>query len=314
MKKKLSIIAVLILVTGLIAGVALPGVAAADEDEAPPQAGKMPPNMLRGKVLSVGESSFIIESGEGEEIPIAVDGDTKYFKVRTPQRIAALTEHRMTSEPVEAQERVGEGPVSLKSWIMGKIPWLKRERVGQAPPGTQAPPQLGMQAPPRLGMQAPPRLGMQAPPRLGMQAGNRGLATNLLNRGEGKGIPGQLPGRLGWLHRFGEKASFEDIAPDDKVVVRLSSSEDNSVAKLVLIIKPPACKRVNGTIGPVSDNSITITTTNGDTVTLRYDESTTFILKGITAVEPEQSAHAIYVCDGEDKLAKLVKVQPETAD
>ena len=288
MKKKLSIIVVLILATGLIVGVALPGVAAADEDEAPPRAGKMPPNVLRGQVISigdnvsVGESSFIIESGEGEEVTIYVDGDTKYFKVRAPQRIATLAKHRMTLKPIEAQEGVSEGPASLKSCPMGRAPWLQRVRICQAPPR--------------------------------MQAGNKGLATNLLNRGEGKGIPGQLPGRLGWLHRFGEKASFGDIAPDDKVVVRLSSSEDNSVAKLVIIIKPPVCQHVNGTIGPVFDNSITIIDTDGNSVILTYDENTTFILKGIIAVAPEQSVHAIYVYDGEDKLAKLVRVQPAATD
>ena len=63
----LKIGAVSTLVISLVVGAALPGIAASDEVEL--MAGKMLPNMLRGKVISVGEDSFVIESGREKKLP-----------------------------------------------------------------------------------------------------------------------------------------------------------------------------------------------------------------------------------------------------
>jgi len=365
-KRKLSanilkITVILILAVSLIVGVALPGVAA--PDEVAPQVSKVLPDVLRGKVTSVGEDMFVIESGEQEEVTIAVDDNTKYFKV-SPRRLFASAQNKMAPKRIEAQERASEEPVSLKSRLMARVPWLKKMRSSQVPPPGQAPKWIGApeveseepvslkarllnivpwlkrmmisQAPPRG--QSPKQIQAQErvsegpvsiklrpiarvpwPKRAGiaetsprMQEESQELTANLLTRGEGKGIPKPGLARLDWLCRFGEEAGFEDIAVGDKVAVRLSPGEDTSVAKLVIIIKALAIKRISGTIDAVSDDSITITDTDGSPVILSYNENTIFILKGVTAVKPGQSVHAVY--NSEDMMVKLVRVCLEPAD
>jgi len=140
-KRKLSanilkITVILILAVSLIVGVALPGVAAPDEVAL--QASKMSPDVLRGKVVSVGEDMFVIESGEQEEVTIAVDDNTEYFKV-SPWRLAALAGHWMAPRQIQTQERVSEEPVCLKLRFTDRIRQLKRMRISQVPPSGQAP-------------------------------------------------------------------------------------------------------------------------------------------------------------------------------
>lgn len=283
MKRKLSanmlkITVILTVVVSLVVGVALPGVAA--PDEVPPQANNMFPNMLRGKVTSVGEDVFVIESGEEEGVTVAVDDSTKYFKVSVPRRLAALAQPGIAPGRIQAQERVSEGPVCLKSRLMERLPWLKRARINQAPPQVQ-------------------------------EEGQE-LTANWLNRGEGKGISKPGPARLNWLCRLGEEASFEDIAVGDKVAVMLLPDQDTSVAELVLIIKAPTVQRIHGTVTAVSEGSITVMEEDGSSVVLNYDENTTFILKGAIAVESGQSIRVVY--NSEDMVAKLVRVNLEAAD
>jgi len=181
---------------------------------------------------------------------------------------------------IEAQEGVSEEPVSLKSRFMGRIPWLKRGRIGETPPP--------------------------------MQEEGQELTANILPPNVGRGIPKPGPGRLNWLRHLGEEAGFEDIAIGDRVAVRFAPGEDTLTAKLVIIMKAPVLQRVGGTIEAVSSDSITITTADGSSVTLSYDENTTVILKGVIALESGQSVHAVYNSD--DMVAKLVRMQPETAD
>ncbi len=302
MKRKLSasilkITVILTIVVSLVLGVAFPGVAAPDETA--PQADRMPPNMLRGKVVSIdeGKSSFVIESREGDEVTIAVDDNTKYFKVRA-QHIAALAKRRGASGQIEAQggELDDEGPGSLRARFMGRLPFLKGAKANQAPPG-QAKKWL-----------EEPEIENEEP----MQEEGQELTANVLKRGRGKGMPKAGPARLNRLSRLGEEAGFEDIAIGDRVAVRFAPGEDTLTAKLVLIMKAPTNRRISGTIDTVTDSSITIVGTDGSSVTLSYDENTTFILKGVIALEPGQSVHAVY--NSEDMVAKMVKMQPETAD
>ncbi len=302
MKRKLSasilkITVILTVVVSLVLGVVFPVVAAPDETA--PQADRMPPNVLRGKVVSIdeGKSSFVIESREGDEVTIAVDDNTKYFKVRA-QHIAALAKRRGASGQIEAQggELDDEKSGSLRARFMDRLPFLKGAKANQAPPG-QAKRWLGEQ-----------EIENEEP----MQEEGQELTANVLNRGRGKGIPKARPARLNWLRRLGEEAGFEDIAIGDRVEVRFAPGEDTLTAKLVIIMKAPVLQRVGGTIEAVSSDSITITTADGNSVTLSYDENTTFILKGVIALEPGQSVHAVYNSD--DMVAKMVRMQPETAD
>jgi len=87
MPKVLKIAGVSVLALGLVLGLTLPALAAhpwADDSQI---------EVVRGKVLSVGDQQFVIQSGE-EELTITVD-DTKYFKLSVPGRIVSLARHWM---------------------------------------------------------------------------------------------------------------------------------------------------------------------------------------------------------------------------
>jgi len=124
---------------------------------------------------------------------------------------------------------------------------------------------------------------------------------------------------LPWFHHPGKEATFDDLESGDKVVVLLAppvidalttEAEEKLTAQVVFIIKPFVWEGIAGTIKRLSDDAIVIEPVGGgDTVPLRYDESTTFVLKGLTSVEIEQFACAVY--NTETMMAKVVRVWPE---
>ncbi len=122
-----------------------------------------------------------------------------------------------------------------------------------------------------------------------------------------------------FLHHVGEEASFDNLERGDIVVVLLASplidaltteTEEKLTARVVLIIKPSVWGRTAGTIKRLSNDAIVIEPVGGgDAVPLRYDESTTFILKGFTSVEVEQFARAVY--NTETMVVRVVRVWSE---
>jgi hypothetical protein len=94
------------------------------------------------------------------------------------------------------------------------------------------------------------------------------------------------------LDRFGKQAQFSDIQVGDRIIARVKTADN--LATQVLIIKAPAIQRVKGIITAVSDNSITITPSNGTAVTLSWDGETRFVLKGLISVQNGQYASAVY--------------------
>lgn len=127
-----------------------------------------------------------------------------------------------------------------------------------------------------------------------------------------KGILEHQRANLKQLRHFGEKATFDDIAVGNKVVVWLAPETDGYLAKIVTIIEPTTYARIAGTITGVSDDFITIEpVSGGDEVTLEYTDTTIFILKGIISVdeEAEQFARAVY--NTGTMTAKVVRVWPE---
>ena len=124
----------------------------------------------------------------------------------------------------------------------------------------------------------------------------------------------QMGLKLKRLRPFGEEAEFSDIAVGDRVVVHaVPLAEENSyLAKRVLITKVTTYASVSGTITAVSPDSIIITPDDGDEITLTYNESTVFILKGIIQVVSGQSARAIY--DSDNNIAKTVTVHQEVVE
>ena len=112
------------------------------------------------------------------------------------------------------------------------------------------------------------------------------------------------------LSQFGGKATFDDIVIGDKVVVWLAPGADGYLAKIVTIVEPTTYARVAGTIKRLSGDHIVIESLDdGDEVTLEYDGSTAFVLKGFTSVEVGQFARATY--NTETMIANVVRVWPE---
>lgn len=101
--KVLKIAGMSILALGLVLGIALPALAASGL--ASPQASNISPEVLRGRVVSIEEESFGIQSGE-QKLAISVNGDTKYFKLHVPGRLVALVRHRMQLMQPEVQQEI----------------------------------------------------------------------------------------------------------------------------------------------------------------------------------------------------------------
>ena len=95
-----------------------------------------------------------------------------------------------------------------------------------------------------------------------------------------------------WPGPFGKEAQFSDIQVGDRVIAQVKTADNLAIR--VLIIKAPVIQRVKGIITAVSDNSITITPTNGTAVTLSWNGNTRFVLKGLTSVQNGQYASAVY--------------------
>jgi Domain of unknown function (DUF5666) len=90
----------------------------------------------------------------------------------------------------------------------------------------------------------------------------------------------------------GKEAQFSDIQVGDRVIVWVKTADN--LATKVLIIEAPVMPKVKGTITDVSDNSITINPASGTAVTLSWDASTRFMLKGLISVQTGQYAAAVY--------------------
>lgn len=110
---------------------------------------------------------------------------------------------------------------------------------------------------------------------------------------------------LNGLGRFGKAAQFSDIQVGDRVIARVKTADN--LATQVLIIKAPAIQRVKGIITAVSDNSTTITPSNGNPITLSWDENTRFVLKGLISVQNGQYASAVY--NKNAMIAQTVDIQ-----
>ena len=121
-------------------------------------------------------------------------------------------------------------------------------------------------------------------------------------------IPAHWRDDLGWLGNFNKQAQFSDIQVGDRVIARVTN-DTASLAKQVLIIKAPVIQQVKGIITAVSTNpnTITITPQNGAAVTLNWDTSTRFILKGTITLNGYM-ATAVY--NRNSMITQLVNVLP----
>ncbi len=97
--KALKIALALILGVSLTVGTALPGLA---------DPGDIAPGMVRGSVISLGEGSFVIQSGE-EELTITVNEETSYFKAAIPRGLAAAARQQVE---LRCQNQEGTGAIA----------------------------------------------------------------------------------------------------------------------------------------------------------------------------------------------------------
>jgi len=119
--KVLKIAGMSILALGLVLGVALPGLAASDS--ALPQASNISPEVLRGRVVSIDEEFFVIQSGE-QELVISVNDGTKYFKLYVPGRLVALVRHRMQLMQPQVQQEI-----RVMESAINQLPQLKDREI-----------------------------------------------------------------------------------------------------------------------------------------------------------------------------------------
>ena len=113
-------------------------------------------------------------------------------------------------------------------------------------------------------------------------------------------------GRL--LSPFGEEATFDDIEVGSWVVVWAVADGDNLLAKRVVITEPTTYHHLVGTISAIDTDgkTITITSDDGKSIELSYDEETCFILRGSISLEVGDSVRAVY--DGEGTVKVIVVI------
>lgn len=102
-----------------------------------------------------------------------------------------------------------------------------------------------------------------------------------------------------------QPASFSNIAVGDILAVSPASANP---AETILIIKIPCVK---GTVSAVTADSFTITTSDGKTVTLKWNSSTRFIIEGLRSLDTGTNANVIY--DQASNLALIVVVSAPSA-
>ncbi len=137
---------------------------------------------------------------------------------------------------------------------------------------------------------------------------NQTPALNLEPLGDGINKLWHLQGYLKWLRQFGEEVTFDDLATEDRVIVRVAGGEDKPLAKLVLIIAPVPFKRVVGIVTDVDETTLTLeplSETEDGLLTFTHDNSTTFIIHGTPFLEGTKAV-VIYVEQSDELLAKRV--------
>ena len=121
--KVLKIAGMSILALGLVLGIALPALAASGL--ASPQASNISPEVLRGRVVSIDEEFFVIQSGD-EELTIFVDENTRYFILCPPKKLLGLAQQRMELR-LQDQEmiRIIEPAVTMQLRVLDRVPQPK---------------------------------------------------------------------------------------------------------------------------------------------------------------------------------------------
>ena len=316
----------LILAISLVLGITLPGMAASEPEEIPPEEvqtdnatpwGSPPawgwrlPRMQAGEVVEKvvgidgGQSYLVIQRGEQEPVQIAVDDGTEYFKVSAPGRVDDLLQNRMAlrqRNQAQASDIKPAEPANMGRLMRNRM--APKHRIEGVADDTEP--------------GAPMKPGLLNAARLRKSNGfgqmvSRPMANPELIpvNGEDEDVDAQGWGERQRFHQFGEEATLDDIEVGDRVAVRLVPGQEKPVARLVLIFEQAThdYNRIAGTITDVSSDNQTITiapANDAEPVTLHYNENTVFNLEGTITVVAGQLAHAVY--HAEDMMAKVVRV------
>jgi hypothetical protein len=117
-----------ILAIGLVLGVASPALAA--PPWASPSPAKPPsPRVIRGEVVSIADTSFVVKSG-WSEVTVLVDGETEYFKASVPAGSLMLAPRlakpdETSSEVLGLRQRLHR----LVAGVLASVPALVRNRL-----------------------------------------------------------------------------------------------------------------------------------------------------------------------------------------
>jgi hypothetical protein len=244
-----------VIALSLTLGLALP--ALADPGGNPSWTEDFQGRIVKGTVTYVDEADqeyFEVMSGD-DELTIAVDEDTGYFKLGAPGRLVALAQ-RFRLRLQEESGAQGERGMGLQNRVKAAVR-------------------------------------------------NQARLRNQNQVAQTESVP--VESQMAMRRPFGAGAEFSDIEVGDRVMVWMS--EDDNLAKWVLILKQASYARVGGTITDIDSSTIEITTEDGEEVSLDYDESTVFVLEGFTSVEEGQYAWAVY--DSQSMLAQRVVISLE---
>lgn len=273
MKKKFIKISSVVMTVALVLGLVLSGVVAADESENQPSTtAAQAVKILKGKVTEIdtGKTFFVVQSGDQDPVTVKVDANTRYYTLETQQANPKLEQAReKIQEKIEkTKEQLQQRLEKAKDKIIERGLGKKNGQVEQDENNAQG-------------------------------EDTEDLPANIENK-----IQNKLQGAINSLHRFGEKAAFEDIAVGDAVVVRLMPNENLAKEVLIVKVQPSVFSKVNGIITAVDNDSITIKKADNTEVEIKWDANTQFVLKGLISVEAGQTATAVY--NTETMLAKVV--------
>lgn len=275
MKKLLLVSLTMMLVVGLVVGMAFPGLAKTDNkpaSSAPWSAGRQ---VLRGIVDGIDEDEEYFTIDEGE-VTIWVNDATRYFQVNAPQRIMAELRTRERLQEAESnQEQIQQETrqrLQQNDGFLGSL-WSK------------------------------------------LKGGKGKKTEDALTVTQDNERAKKLQGNLSWLLPFGDVVTFAALDPGDQVVVfAVPRDDEGPLAKLVFIMEPSEYGRVTGEITNIDEGNKLITIEpNADTEDtpeeFHYDDDTVFNLRlrGTFTLEEGMTVSIIYIEDGEDYfLAKTV--------
>ena len=118
----------LVLVLGLVLGLALPGLAAQEEKQS--GQGKILQSIIRGEVVSKDSSSFKVKTNKGDEINInVVEGETKFFLVPGTVKNVDIAVQKAEQERIQTKVQANEGKSAQKPALNNKALKIK-ESVG----------------------------------------------------------------------------------------------------------------------------------------------------------------------------------------